>query len=177
MLGNNGTIDGQGRIWWDLWWNRTLNHTRGHLIELVDSTNIMISNITLRNSPFWTVHPVYCRSVCYVCTANKQLHLPSWYSLYWNHIKWTCCFFFFQKRGDKELNCTSSLECSKHWWHWSRYMLLEGVPLLRNVNSNSGPSLIAVLHMIKEVVLFVCSLEADVVRYCFIAIFSTTNLN
>uniref|UniRef100_A0A0D3GVJ9 Polygalacturonase n=1 Tax=Oryza barthii TaxID=65489 RepID=A0A0D3GVJ9_9ORYZ len=63
ITGNNGTIDGQGRIWWDLWWNRTLNHTRGHLIELVDSTNIMISNITLRNSPFWTVHPVYCRNV------------------------------------------------------------------------------------------------------------------
>uniref|UniRef100_A0A0D9X3K2 Pectate lyase superfamily protein domain-containing protein n=1 Tax=Leersia perrieri TaxID=77586 RepID=A0A0D9X3K2_9ORYZ len=63
ITGNNGTIDGQGRIWWDLWWNRTLNHTRGHLIELVNSTNIMISDITLRNSPFWTVHPVYCRNV------------------------------------------------------------------------------------------------------------------
>uniref|UniRef100_J3MPN4 Polygalacturonase n=1 Tax=Oryza brachyantha TaxID=4533 RepID=J3MPN4_ORYBR len=63
ITGDNGTIDGQGRIWWDLWWNRTLNHTRGHLIELVNSTNIMISNITLRNSPFWTVHPVYCRNV------------------------------------------------------------------------------------------------------------------
>ncbi|KAF0899609.1 hypothetical protein E2562_020801 [Oryza meyeriana var. granulata] len=63
ITGNNGTIDGQGRIWWDLWWNRTLNHTRGHLIELMNSTNIMISSITLRNSPFWTVHPVYCRNV------------------------------------------------------------------------------------------------------------------
>jgi polygalacturonase len=81
LLGNNGTIDGQGRMWWELWWNRTLNHTRGHLIELVNSTNILFSNVTLRNSPFWTVHPVYCRSVlhafslweilrrlCYSCT-------------------------------------------------------------------------------------------------------------
>jgi hypothetical protein len=40
-----------------------LNHTRGHLIELVNSSNVLISSVTLRNSPFWTVHPVYCRSV------------------------------------------------------------------------------------------------------------------
>ncbi|TVU43763.1 hypothetical protein EJB05_10255, partial [Eragrostis curvula] len=63
ITGNNGTIDGQGKMWWELWWNRTLNHTRGHLIELVNSTNILLSNITLRNSPFWTVHPVYCSNV------------------------------------------------------------------------------------------------------------------
>ncbi|CAD6246341.1 unnamed protein product [Miscanthus lutarioriparius] len=63
ITGSNGTIDGQGNMWWELWWNRTLNHTRGHLIELVNSTNILVSSITLRNSPFWTVHPVYCSNV------------------------------------------------------------------------------------------------------------------
>jgi len=40
-----------------------LNYTRGHLVELANSTNILISNITLRNSPFWTVHPVYSSNV------------------------------------------------------------------------------------------------------------------
>uniref|UniRef100_A0A804PQI3 Pectin lyase-like superfamily protein n=1 Tax=Zea mays TaxID=4577 RepID=A0A804PQI3_MAIZE len=59
----NGTIDGQGHMWWELWRNRTLNHTRGHLIELVNSTNVLISSVTLSNSPFWTVHPVYCSNV------------------------------------------------------------------------------------------------------------------
>ncbi|KAK8301692.1 hypothetical protein V6Z11_D04G038000 [Gossypium hirsutum] len=63
ITGNNGTIDGQGRIWWELWWNRTLNHTRGHLVELMNSRNILISNLTFRNSPFWTIHPVYCSNV------------------------------------------------------------------------------------------------------------------
>ncbi|CAN1239490.1 Probable polygalacturonase [Linum grandiflorum] len=63
ITGHNGTIDGQGKMWWDLWWNRTLEHTRGHLIELMNSHNILISNLTLRNSPFWTVHPVYCSNV------------------------------------------------------------------------------------------------------------------
>ncbi|XP_039121430.1 probable polygalacturonase [Dioscorea cayenensis subsp. rotundata] len=63
ITGHNGSIDGQGRIWWELWWNKTLNHTRGHLLELVNSNNILISNITFLNSPFWTIHPVYCSNV------------------------------------------------------------------------------------------------------------------
>lgn len=63
ITGNNGTIDGQGKMWWDLWWNRTLNNTRGHLVELINSHNILISNLTFRNSPFWTIHPVYSSNV------------------------------------------------------------------------------------------------------------------
>ncbi|KAG9129293.1 hypothetical protein Leryth_015676 [Lithospermum erythrorhizon] len=63
ITGQNGTIDGQGKMWWDLWWNRTLVHTRGHLVELINSHNILISNLTFRNSPFWTIHPVYCSNV------------------------------------------------------------------------------------------------------------------
>ncbi|KAL2906812.1 putative polygalacturonase [Bienertia sinuspersici] len=63
ITGRNGTIDGRGKMWWDLWWNRTLEHTRGHLVELVNSHNILIYNLTFRNSPFWTIHPVYCRNV------------------------------------------------------------------------------------------------------------------
>ncbi|WRX10204.1 Glycoside hydrolase [Theobroma cacao] len=63
ITGQNGTIDGQGRMWWELWWNRTLKHTRGHLLELMNSHNILISNLTFLNSPFWTIHPVYCSNV------------------------------------------------------------------------------------------------------------------
>lgn len=37
--------------------------TRGHLIEFGHSSNIEISNLNLRNSPFWTVHPFDCRQV------------------------------------------------------------------------------------------------------------------
>ncbi|XP_062007309.1 probable polygalacturonase [Rosa rugosa] len=63
ITGHNGTIDGQGKMWWELWWNRTLEYTRGHLLELMNSNNILISNLTFLNSPFWTVHPVYCSNV------------------------------------------------------------------------------------------------------------------
>ncbi|KAK4256805.1 hypothetical protein QN277_006483 [Acacia crassicarpa] len=63
VTGQNGTVDGQGNMWWELWWNKTLVHTRGHLLELMNSENVLISNLTFRNSPFWTIHPIYCRNV------------------------------------------------------------------------------------------------------------------
>lgn len=63
VTGNNGTIDGQGSIWWSKFRNKTLNHTRPHLVELINSTELLISNVTFLNSPFWTIHPVYCSNV------------------------------------------------------------------------------------------------------------------
>ncbi|KAH1259779.1 putative polygalacturonase [Glycine max] len=63
ITGNNGTIDGQGSIWWNNFWNKTLNYTRPHLVELMNSTGVLISNVTFLNSPFWTIHPVYCSHV------------------------------------------------------------------------------------------------------------------
>ncbi|KAG0492274.1 hypothetical protein HPP92_005672 [Vanilla planifolia] len=78
LTGQNGSIDGQGKMWWDLWWNRTLKHTRGHLLELVNSSNILISNITFRNAPFWTIHPVYCSNVVIKnITVLAPLHSPN----------------------------------------------------------------------------------------------------
>ncbi|PKU66682.1 probable polygalacturonase [Dendrobium catenatum] len=78
LTGHNGSIDGQGKIWWDLWWNRTLEHTRGHLVELVNSTNILISNLTFLNAPFWTIHPVYCsNAVIKNLTVLAPLHSPN----------------------------------------------------------------------------------------------------
>ncbi|XP_077218586.1 putative polygalacturonase [Tasmannia lanceolata] len=63
ITGDNGTIDGQGSVWWHWFKNHTLNYTRPHLIELMHSTGVVISSITFSNSPFWTIHPVYCSQV------------------------------------------------------------------------------------------------------------------
>ncbi|VAI39574.1 unnamed protein product [Triticum turgidum subsp. durum] len=63
LVGANGTIDGQGAIWWDWFHNNTLNYTRPHLVELMYSSNVVISNLTFKNSPFWNIHPVYCSQV------------------------------------------------------------------------------------------------------------------
>ncbi|PKU81764.1 probable polygalacturonase [Dendrobium catenatum] len=63
ITGENGTIDGQGGVWWDMWRQRTLSFTRPNLLEFMHSTDIHISNIIFKNSPFWNIHPVYCSNV------------------------------------------------------------------------------------------------------------------
>ncbi|KAL5988860.1 hypothetical protein ACLOJK_026962 [Asimina triloba] len=63
MPGDNGTINGQGAIWWDKFKTKQLNYTRGYLIELMFSDRILISHITLVDSPSWNVHPVYSSNV------------------------------------------------------------------------------------------------------------------
>ncbi|WVZ76965.1 hypothetical protein U9M48_024873 [Paspalum notatum var. saurae] len=63
ITGDKGVIDGQGEVWWNMWRQKTLQHTRPNLVELMHSTGIHISNIVLKNSPFWNIHPVYCQDV------------------------------------------------------------------------------------------------------------------
>lgn len=63
ITGNNGTIDGQGDVWWTMWHRRTLRYTRPHLLEFLHSTDIIISNLVFMDSPFWNIHPVYCSNV------------------------------------------------------------------------------------------------------------------
>lgn len=62
-IGDNGTIDGQGSVWWGWFHAHTLNFSRPHLVEIVGSNDIVISNLTFLNSPAWSIHPVYCRCV------------------------------------------------------------------------------------------------------------------
>ena len=78
-----GRIDGQGKAWWDAYWEtdkiRTekgirerepenpegspLKFPRPRMINLYRCTNVQISDISITNSPAWTIHPVYCRNV------------------------------------------------------------------------------------------------------------------
>ncbi|KAG6520894.1 probable polygalacturonase [Zingiber officinale] len=63
ITGHNGTINGQGQTWWTKFQQRLLNHTRGPLLQLMWSKDVVISNITLQDSPFWTLHPYDCKNV------------------------------------------------------------------------------------------------------------------
>ncbi|XP_072997833.1 probable polygalacturonase [Typha latifolia] len=74
ITGNNGIIDGQGSVWWDWFRSQTLNYTRPHLVEFMDSKEIVISNLTFLNSPAWSIHPVYCSNVM---IQNVTIQTPS----------------------------------------------------------------------------------------------------
>ncbi|XP_060962929.1 probable polygalacturonase [Cannabis sativa] len=63
ITGNNGTIDGQGKPWWTKFKARELNAVRPLIIEILFSRDIQIFNLTLLNSPFWFVHPVYSSNI------------------------------------------------------------------------------------------------------------------
>ncbi|KZV51284.1 polygalacturonase [Dorcoceras hygrometricum] len=63
ITGHNGTINGQGQAWWKKFRQKLLSHNRGPLIQIMWSSDILISNITLRDSPFWTLHPYDCKNV------------------------------------------------------------------------------------------------------------------
>lgn len=63
VTGHNGTINGQGQTWWKKYRQKRLNHTRGPLVQIMWSSDIVISNITLLDSPFWTLHPYDCKNV------------------------------------------------------------------------------------------------------------------
>ncbi|XP_027365890.1 probable polygalacturonase [Abrus precatorius] len=74
ITGDNGIIDGQGTVWWDLINTHSLNYSRPHIIELISSDNIIISNLTFLNSPAWGIHPVYCSKVH---IQNITVHAPA----------------------------------------------------------------------------------------------------
>ncbi|XP_073045085.1 probable polygalacturonase isoform X2 [Primulina eburnea] len=63
ITGENGTIDGQGELWWQQFHRKKLKYTRPYLIEIMHSNNIQISNLTLVNSPSWNIHPVYSSNI------------------------------------------------------------------------------------------------------------------
>jgi polygalacturonase len=80
-----GTIDGRGEPWWDDFRHDSrlvdeydlgredrfprpsdefrLDYPRPFTIDLYRCTDVLIRDITIRNSPSWTVHPTYCESV------------------------------------------------------------------------------------------------------------------
>ncbi|KAK9161639.1 hypothetical protein Syun_007980 [Stephania yunnanensis] len=73
ITGDNGTIDGQGSGWWELFKSQSLNHSRPYLVELINSIDIIVSNLTFLNSPSWNFHPVYCSNVQ---VFNVTIHTP-----------------------------------------------------------------------------------------------------
>ena len=58
-----GVIDGRGEPWWEAYRQKTLAYPRPRLIGLTGCDNVLIENITLVNSPSWTINPVRCKNV------------------------------------------------------------------------------------------------------------------
>ena len=59
-----GTLDGQGSYWWQqIREKRRTEYPRPYLVCFADCEHVVLENVTLLNSPAWTVHPLRCRNV------------------------------------------------------------------------------------------------------------------
>jgi polygalacturonase len=63
-INGSGTIDGQGDWWWANQRNRSaVPSGRPNLLQFVNAVGVEVSGVTLRDSPFWCLHPVQSRDV------------------------------------------------------------------------------------------------------------------
>ena len=64
-----GVVDGHGQPWWDAFNNKNHDHGsllkagRPNLVQFVDCHRVEVSGVTLKDSPFWCLHPVLCTDV------------------------------------------------------------------------------------------------------------------
>ena len=76
-IGGKGTIDGDGKIWWDKYWKMRREEyepkglrwavdydcRRPRLIQIYKSTDVDLRGLTLKRPGFWTVHICYSQRV------------------------------------------------------------------------------------------------------------------
>ena len=58
-----GTIDGNGSAWWARHKAKQEKYTRGRLVEFLYADGVLLEDLVLENSPFWTVHPTFSSNV------------------------------------------------------------------------------------------------------------------
>ncbi len=59
----HGTLEGNGKFWWDLFRKKENQYPRPTSISFVESKHITISGIKVKNSPSWTIHPLKSENV------------------------------------------------------------------------------------------------------------------
>ncbi|MBQ7138890.1 MAG: glycoside hydrolase family 28 protein [Clostridia bacterium] len=73
-----GTLDGQGEYWWEKANHNDLPYPRPHLICFHRCEHVVLENVSLINSPVWTVHPLRCRNVvCRGLNICNPYHSPN----------------------------------------------------------------------------------------------------
>lgn len=62
-ISGKGIINGNGEKWWKALLNKELNYMRPRLVYFEKCTDVELMDITVTNSPCWTIHPYWCDNV------------------------------------------------------------------------------------------------------------------
>jgi polygalacturonase len=74
-LTGRGTVDARGEMWWKQKHSGVVREDlRPFTFRLIDSRNILISGLTFKNSPMWTLTPLACENVT---IENVTIQNPS----------------------------------------------------------------------------------------------------
>ena len=88
-IAGTGTIDGNGRNYWEEFWIRrqynrqctNLEAMRPRLVYISNSKNVTVQDVKLINSPFWTNHLYRCEYVrylgCHIFAPTSGIKAPS----------------------------------------------------------------------------------------------------
>ena len=63
IVTGGGTLDGQGSYWWQFIRGGDKMHPRPYLVCFHRCRHVVLENVTLTNSPCWTVHPLRCQDM------------------------------------------------------------------------------------------------------------------
>jgi len=67
-----GVINGNGEKWWKALLNKELTYMRPRLVYFEKCSDIEIRDITVTNSPCWTIHPFWCDDVSVIGVKVKN---------------------------------------------------------------------------------------------------------
>lgn len=88
-IAGKGTIDGNGRHYWEEFWIRrrwnpectNKDAQRPRLVYISNSCNVTVQDVRLVNSPFWTNHIYHCHHVrflgCHIFAPTEGIKAPS----------------------------------------------------------------------------------------------------
>ena len=74
-IAGEGVIDGNGGLWWKKHFSNQLEWSRPPLIEIMYGKGIIVENITLKDSAFWTLHPYASTDIV---VQNIEIYAPSY---------------------------------------------------------------------------------------------------
>ena len=70
----NGIIEGNGNYWWNrMKTTQTDQPNRPRLIEIINSSEVSVKNLFLKDSPFWNIHVLYSNDVT---ISDLIIHAP-----------------------------------------------------------------------------------------------------